>query len=160
VPFWTLHTWPHKKRHVDHPRHGHLSSHVVAHVNSHVVSQVSCHVACHVSCQHGRHRLAAWQMANSDKKDLYQWPKLIVIERKHFYDDDRFVIERMNIYDKNCRFVTICIMWRTFHDKHHFATNSSQNKLCDDFRVFSDERIASLVNTSLVVIAIKHGHSS
>jgi len=113
-------------------------------------------------CQHATwwpRQLPAWQTPFGSLTDCHamtkswaqQWRKHFVMEWNLFYDDGIFVIEWVLIYDDNCHFVTIVNQWRSFHDKHYFVTNSSWKKLHDNFGIFSDERVVSLMSTYLVV---------
>ena len=75
-----------------------------------------------------------------------QWRKRFVMEW-NLCDDTIFVIEWVLIYDENYHFVTVVNQWHSFHDEHYFITNSSQKELHDDFGIFSDERVVSLMST-------------
>jgi hypothetical protein len=112
---------------------------------------------CHVR---KTRQLLAWQTLFGSlteqhvmtKTGAHRWRIQFVIEWSCFYDNGHFVTEWIHIYDENSRFVTVDIQWRSFHDETHFVTSSSQKILGDDFRVFRDESVASLMSTSLVVV--------
>jgi hypothetical protein len=61
----------------------------------------------------------------------------------------------MPIYDTSYLFVTVGNLRCSFHEEDRFVTNSSQKKLNDDFGVFNDEMVGSLMSTSLLQPLLK-----